>query len=104
MPITVAVRRHDELGSGEGLGAGQNHRRGVLAAAKCLKELDGDPVPHPGKARFHYFCFASVGRRDAGRFANREHLYDLTPALLAEYGERLERWLIEIAEDLYGRA
>jgi hypothetical protein len=78
--------------------------KGSSFAAKCLKELDGDPVPHPDRALFHYYCFASVGRRDAGRFANREHLYDLTPALLAEYGERLERWLIEIAEDLYGRA
>jgi hypothetical protein len=78
--------------------------KGSAFAVKCLKELDGDPVPHPGKALFHYYCFASVGRRAAGRFANRERLYDLTPVLLAEYGERLERWLIEIAEDLYGRA
>ncbi|MCX7029358.1 MAG: tagaturonate epimerase family protein [Spirochaetes bacterium] len=78
--------------------------KGSAFAVKCLKELDGDPAPHPGKALFHYYCFASVGRRDAGRFANRERLYDFTPGFLAEYGARLENWLLEIAEDLYGRA
>jgi hypothetical protein len=78
--------------------------RGSAFAVKCLKELDADPAPHPSKALFHSYCFASVGRREAGRFATRERLYDLTPALLAEYGGRLERWLVEIAEDLYGRA
>jgi hypothetical protein len=70
---------------------------------KCLKELEGDPAPHPGKALFHSWCFASVGRREAGRFVNREHLYGLTSETVAEYGTRLERWLLEIAEDLYGR-
>jgi hypothetical protein len=71
---------------------------------KCLKELDGDSAPHPRKPLFHSYCFASVGRRDAGRFAIRERLYDLTPGFLAENGARLESRLVEIAEDLYGAA
>jgi hypothetical protein len=47
-------------------------------------------------------CFVSLGRRDAcGQFVNRERLYDLSPQFMAEYGSRLEKWLLEIAEDLY---
>jgi hypothetical protein len=79
--------------------------KGSQFAVKCLKELGADPSPHPSRSLFHYYCFASVGRRDdRGRFTNRESLYDLTPQFLAEYGERLEKWLLEIAEDLYGTA
>jgi hypothetical protein len=33
---------------------------------------------------------------------NRERLYDLSPETAQEYGAKLERWLLEIAEDLYG--
>lgn len=78
--------------------------KGSAFAVKCLKDLDADPAPRPGRDLFHYYCFASVGRRDAGGFAIRERLYDLTPGLLAEYGARLGRWLVEIAGDLYGGA
>jgi hypothetical protein len=77
--------------------------KGSAFAVKCLKELEGDPAPRPGTAMFHAYCYASVGRREGGRFANRERLYDFTPEVRAEYGRRLERWLIEIAEDLYGQ-
>jgi hypothetical protein len=78
--------------------------KGSAFAVKCLKELDADSTPGPGRALFHFYCFVSVGRREAGRFAIRERLYDLTPGFLAEYGARLENWLLEIAEDLYGAA
>ena len=44
-------------------------------------------VVHPGS-------HASAGG-EAGRFAIREQLYDLTPGFLAEYGARLESWLLE---------
>jgi hypothetical protein len=70
---------------------------------ECLAELAADPRPRPGTLLFHSYAFASVGRRDAaGRFVNRERLYELSPETLREYGVRLERWLLEIAEDLYG--
>lgn len=78
--------------------------KGSASAARCLKELDADPAPDPGKAVFRSWCFASVGRREAGRFAIRERLYELASATLEEYGARLERWLLEIAGDLFGAA
>jgi hypothetical protein len=77
--------------------------RGSAFAVKCLKELDGNSAPCPGTALFHFYGFASVGRREGGRFAIRERLYDLGPETRSEYGRRVERWLVEIAEDLYGR-
>ena len=95
LPVLVGRRAPSRRGGGG---------EGFLLRGEVPEGARRGPGPPSGKALFHYYCFASVGRRDAGRFANREHLYDLTPALLAEYGERLERWLIEIAEDLYGRA
>jgi hypothetical protein len=71
-------------------------------AVKCLKELAADPSPHPGRSLFHYYCFVSVGRRDgAGRFVNRESFYDLSPDVLREYGDRLEKWLLVVAGDLF---
>jgi hypothetical protein len=76
--------------------------RGSRFAAQCLQELKTDPAPHPGKRLFHSYCFVSLGRRDAsGRFGIRERLYDLSSQFLAEYGNRLEQWLLEIAGDLY---
>jgi hypothetical protein len=78
---------------------------GSSFAAQCLKELETNPDPRPGAGLFHYYCFVSVGRRDSrGLFVNRERLYDLSPQFLAEYGSRLENWLREIAEDLYGQS
>jgi len=83
---------------------GAEAAKGSAFAVKCLKELEDDPAPHPGKALFHSYGFASVGRREGGRFANRERLYGFTPEVGAEYGRRLERWLVEIADDLFGQA
>lgn len=78
---------------------------GSSFAAQCLKELETNPDPRPGAGLFHYYCFVSVGRRDGGgSFVNRERLYDLSPQFLAEYGSRLENWLVEIAEDIYGQS
>ncbi len=79
--------------------------KGSSFAAKCMKELESSPDPRPGASLFHYYCFVSVGRRDAGGgFVNRERLYDLSPSLMSEYSSRLETWLLEIADDLYGQA
>ncbi len=79
--------------------------RGSSIAAACLADLAKRPGARPDALLFHSYAFTSVGRRDAaGRFVNRERLYDLSAETLAEYGARLERWLLEIAEDLYGAA
>ena len=77
--------------------------RGSPFAAECLEELKGGVPPSPGARLFHAYCFVSVGRREAGRFVNRERLYDLSERTRDEYGRRLEAWLAEIAEDLYGQ-
>ncbi len=78
---------------------------GSAFAAQCLQELEANPDPRPECGLFHYYCFVSVGRRDGnGQFVNRERLYDVSPQLMTEYGSRLEKWLREIAEDLYGQS
>ncbi len=77
--------------------------RGSTFAQQCLKELEKAPEPSPGASMFHYYCFVSPGRREAGRFINRERLYGLSGELLSEYGRRLEVWLCEVADDLYGQ-
>ncbi|MBV5270602.1 MAG: hypothetical protein JZU55_12780, partial [Afipia sp.] len=62
------------------------------------------PTPHPDKKLFHYYQFVSVGRRDENnRFVSRQKLYELSPKFLAVYSERLEAWLLENAEDVFGR-
>ena len=77
--------------------------RGSAFAARCLAEFGADPRPHPSRSLFHFYCFVSVGRRDdQGQFVNRERLYELSKDFLAEYTDRLEKWLMEIADDLYG--
>jgi hypothetical protein len=78
--------------------------RGSEAAARCLADPSAADA-RPDTPLFHAFAFLSVGRRDpAGRFVNRERLYGLSDTTLAEYGRRLERLLLEIAEDLFGGA
>ena len=77
--------------------------KGSAFAKECIREYEADPVPHPDRKLFHYYLFVSVGRRDGkNRFVCRDRLYELTPAFLAEYGRRLEAWLLEIAHDVYG--
>jgi hypothetical protein len=77
---------------------------GSAFAADCIAEYEADPTPHPDKKLFHYYQFVSVGRRDENnRFISRQKLYELGPKFLAVYSERLEAWLLENAEDVYGR-
>jgi hypothetical protein len=77
---------------------------GSAFAADCIAEYEADPIPHPDKKLFHYYQFVSVGRRDENnRFMSREKLYELGPKFLAVYSERLEAWLLENAEDVFGR-
>jgi hypothetical protein len=77
---------------------------GAEHAVECLRDLEAHPAPSASAPLFASYCFAAVGRRDAqGRYVNRERLYDLSPATLAEYGRRLEAMLLEVADDVYGQ-
>jgi len=75
-------------------------------AAQCLRQYEdyGDSVPAPRHAVFHHYCFGSVGRRDEkGRFLHRERFYDLPADFYEEYRDRIERFLCEVAADVFCR-
>ena len=73
-------------------------------AAQCLRQYEsgGDMAPSPHYAVFHHYCFASVGRRNGnGQFVNRERFYDLPADFYLEYRDKIERFLCEVAEDVF---
>jgi hypothetical protein len=73
-------------------------------AAQCLRQYEnsGGSAPSPRHAVFHHYCFGSVGRRDEkGRFLNRERFYDLPADFYEEYRDRIERFLCEVATDVF---
>ncbi len=75
-------------------------------AAQCLRRYESgrDAAPSPRHAVFHHYCFTSVGRRDGnGRFVNRKRFYDLPADFYHEYRERIERFLCEVAADVFCR-
>jgi hypothetical protein len=77
---------------------------GSAFAADCLHqdEASGSLTPSAHGQVFHHFSFAFVGRRDAeGAFLHREEFYTLTPAFYRAYEERIVRYLVELAEDLF---
>ena len=77
---------------------------GSQFAERCLRDYEGsrDPGPSPSHAVFHHYCFASVGRRDQnGQFVNREKFYDLPPEFHRRYCDRIERFLCEVAADVF---
>jgi hypothetical protein len=72
-------------------------------AAECLRKYESgdDPRPSPEQAVFHYFNFASVGRRDRhGQFVHREKFYDLPADFYHEYQRRICSYLCEVAADI----
>jgi hypothetical protein len=76
---------------------------GSVFAAECLRqyETDADPAPSPRHAVFHYYNFASVGRRDSkGQFIHREKFYDLSAEFYREYQRRVCEYLREVATDV----
>ncbi len=76
---------------------------GSVFAAECLRqyETDADPAPSPRHAVFHYYNFASVGRRDSkGQFIHREKFYDLSAEFYREYQKRICEYLREVAADV----
>jgi hypothetical protein len=77
--------------------------KGSSFAKESIEELKADPTPHPSKKLFYYYNFVSLGRRNAeNRFILRDRLYDVSEEFKRVYGQRLEDWFLEIAEDLYG--
>lgn len=76
---------------------------GSAFAAKCLHEYETGENRHPSPdhAVFHYYNFASVGKRDdRGRFVHREKFYDLPADFYDEYRNRICSYLCEVAADV----
>jgi len=72
-------------------------------AAECLHKYEaGDNRrPSPEHAVFHYYNFASVGKRNRqGQFVHREKFYDLGADFYDEYQRRICSYLCEVAADV----
>jgi hypothetical protein len=78
---------------------------GSPIAEESLSQLgSGDGKPGPEKEVFHHFNFATLGRRDeSNRFITRDWFYELPDDVYQEYTRRLEKFLVEIAHDVFGR-
>ena len=79
---------------------------GSAFAAQCLRayEAADDPAPASHHAVFHHYNFASVGRRDEnGQFVHRSRFYDLFPEFYREYHRRVQRFLCDVAADVFAR-
>jgi hypothetical protein len=107
---TIAYARH-EAGQGSALAARcirQYEQAGALPGARkerrgSLARASSAP-PSPSHPLFHYYCFATLGRRDAnGRFVHREKFYDLPASFYAEYARRVTELLGEVITDIFGR-
>ena len=76
-------------------------------AANCLRqyETSKDRTPSPDHAVFHYYNFATVGRRDEnGQFIHRQKFYDLPADFYRQYQDRIALYLCEVANDVFGGA
>ena len=74
-------------------------------ATFCLREYEtcGDRAPSPRHAVFHYYGFATVGRRDEkGQFIHRQKFYELPEDFYKLYQDRLVQYLSEVASDVFG--
>jgi len=75
-------------------------------AGQCLDRYEaGDNLERsPDHAVFHYYNFASVGKRDEkGQFIHREKFYDLSAGFYREYQKRICSYLCEVAADVFNR-
>jgi hypothetical protein len=73
-------------------------------AAQCLDRYGASDnrEPSPGHSVFHYYNFASVGKRNQeGQFIHREKFYDLTTDFYREYQKRICSYLCEVAADVF---
>ena len=75
-------------------------------AAQCLRryEASDNRERSPEHAVFHYYNFASVGKRDRkGQFVHREKFYDMSADFYHEYQRRICSYLCEVAADVFNR-
>ena len=73
-------------------------------AVQCLDryEASDNREPSPDHTVFHYYNFASVGRRDQqGQFILREKFYDLSADFYREYQKRICNYLCQVAADIF---
>ena len=76
-------------------------------ATHCLCQYDtsSDRIPSPSHAVFHYYGFATVGRRDDnGQFIHRHKFYELPKDFYKLYQDRVALYLSEVASDVFGNA
>jgi hypothetical protein len=74
-------------------------------AADCLRQYDinSDKTPSPKHAVFHYYGFATVGRRDeSGQFIHRQKFYELSEEFYKLYQDRVALYLGDVASDVFG--
>lgn len=81
-------------------------------AAQCLHQYEmvadspQSPLrraPSPSHAVFHYYNFATVGRRDqTGQFVYRQKFYELPEGFYKLYRDRVAIYLGEVANDVFG--
>lgn len=74
-------------------------------ATDCLQQYQtsSGKAPSPNHAVFHYYGFATVGRRDdKGQYIHRQKFYELPEDFYKLYHECLVQYLIEVANDVFG--
>jgi len=82
----------------------QKAGEGSELAADLIKKFNSmeKPVPSPHQEIFHYYSFAPVGLRDsANRYMYREWFYSLPEDFYQLYRQRVEKFLLEVAGDVF---
>ena len=77
---------------------------GSVFAADCLRQYKTSihRTPSPDHAVFHYYCFATVGRRDEkGQYIHRQKFYELPEDFYTLYQDRVAGFLEEVASDVF---
>lgn len=80
-------------------------RAGSDFATDCLRqyETSSDKTLSPNHAVFHYYGFATVGRRDdKGQYIHRQKFYELPEDFYELYQDRVALYLGEVANDVFG--
>ena len=74
-------------------------------ATDCLRQYDrnSNKTPSPNHAVFHYYGFATVGRRDdKGQYIHRQKFYELPEDFYKLYQDRVAFYLGEVVNDVFG--
>ena len=82
-------------------------KAGSEFAADCIRQYkaSANRAPSPKHAVFHYYCFATVGRRDEkGQYINRQKFYELSEDFYQLYQDRVAGYLEEVVNDVFGNA